>query len=73
MGTWNEELCLDLPETPERLIEVIDTIKRLRSEADAEAEACSYDPVGYTAKRVAAMLAHADAMERVMEERLGWC
>lgn len=71
--TSHEELCLELP-APEglSLIATIDTIRQLRFDADSEEAACTYDPQGFTARRVAAQRAHADLLEQRMEARLGW-
>lgn len=68
----DDDLYLTLPDQPEGLMDTMDAIRRLRSEAEEESRRCEYDPQGYTQRRVTAMRSHADKMEAAMERRLGW-
>ena len=68
-----EELCLELPSGDGlSLIQTIDLVRQLRDDADEEERSTSYDPQDFMRRRVDAMRRHADAIEKRMEERIGW-
>lgn len=54
------------------IIETIDKIRELRSEAENLLANSSYDPHNYTRDEAADLRSKADVLENDMEKRLGW-
>lgn len=54
------------------IIETIDTIRKLRAEAEEEWQKCGYDPEGFVQSVCDAKNKAADEMEEALEYILGW-
>jgi len=57
---------------PKGILETLDTIRRLRAEAEEEWQKCGYDPEGFVQSLCDAKNKAADHMEQILEHAIGW-